>query len=184
MELAHTNRETVMNDGREFEVFHLSARDWGRFEPSILEFERDYFPAGLQEDPADLRNLIESPSSIVLGVRTEGVPLAAYVASDALERFGDVPGVEADPHWNHGDTHYIAVVVVASRLQHQGLATVLTHRCIDEASKHGAPRVTAHLVAGAGEKVSPGARVLRTYSNWYGTGRTFEYVELAGAHVR
>ena len=173
-----------MIHAQDFEVFHLSPNDWSRFEPSILQFERDYFPAGLQEDPADLKDLIQSPSSIVLGVRTGGVPLAGYVASDALERFGDVPGVEADPHWNHGDTHYIAVVVVASPLQHQGVAKALTHRCIDEARRNGAPRVTAHMEAGAGGKLTTGARVLGTYSNWYGTGRTFEYVELAGGNVR
>jgi len=173
-----------MTQDQEFAVFQMSPGDWSRFEPSILQFERDYFPVGLQEDPADLKNLLQSPSSIVLGASTRRVPLAGYVASDALERFGDVPGVQTDPHWNHGDTHYIAVVVVASPLQHQGVATALTHRCIEEARRLGAPRVTAHMEAGAGEKLTTGARVLRTYSNWYGTGRTFEYVELAGAHVK
>lgn len=163
---------------QQVEVFRLESSDWERFESHILAFELQQFPAALQEDPSDLRTLIQSPTSIVIGVRTEDDPLAGYIASDLLEQFGEIPGVSSDPHWNHHDTHYIAAVVVAPRLRHQGIATLLTKSCVKATLSRGIRRLTAHMVAGAAAKIDSRIRVIGSYPDWYGTGRTFEYIEI------
>jgi ribosomal protein S18 acetylase RimI-like enzyme len=159
-------------------LFCMSSPDWDKFKAKMLRFEREQFPASLQETAADLQILIQSPTSIVIGVRTEDNPLAGYVASDVLERFGDVPGTQRDRHWGHGDTHYIASVVVAPDLRHQGVGARLIQDCARAAFERGFRRVTAHVEAGAARKIDPRTCVLGSYPDWYGTGRLFEYIEL------
>lgn len=160
------------------DLFALSPSDWDQFASAIVQLERENFPPGLQDRPADLRALVESPTSIVIGVRTEDGRLGGYIASDVLECFGDVPGIRDDSHWGHQDTHYIASVVIRHNLRHRGIATALTRQCVRAAYDRGFRRVTAHMRAGAANKIDDGARVLGSYSNWYGTGRVFEYVVL------
>ncbi len=160
------------------ELFPLTPRDWGRFQTDLLRFEREYFPPRLREDPVDLQSLIESPTSIVIGVRTDRATLAGYIASDVLERFGDVPGTCRDPHWGHGDTHYIASVVVVPNFRDLGIGTALTKRCVCAAYQRGFRRVTAHIEAGAARKIDDRIRLLASYPDWYGTRRVFEYVVL------
>ncbi|MBI3048077.1 MAG: GNAT family N-acetyltransferase [Acidobacteria bacterium] len=163
---------------RPIELFAVTPHDWKQFEPTILQLERENFAPGLREQPADLRALIESATSIVIGVRTEDGVLGGYIASDVLERFGDVPGIQDDPHWGHRDTHYIASVVVRPSLRHRGIATALTRQCVRAACQRGFRRVTAHMEAGAARKIDDRTRALGSYPDWYGTGRVFEYIVL------
>ena len=160
------------------EVFRLEPSEWDRFKEPILRFERRDFPAGLQEDASDLRRLVESPTSIVIGIRTDDNALAGYIAADELENFGDVPGAREDPHWQHRDTYYIATVVVAPEMRLHGCATLLTRRCVEVVARNGRARVTAHMAAGAAAKIDPRIRICGSYPDWYGTGRTFEYIEI------
>ena len=156
----------------------MTPQDWSKFGAPILRLEREQFPVGLREEPADLQSLIESPTSIVVGVRTKGLPFAGYLASDLLENFGDVPGTISDPHWGHGDTHYIAAIVVDPSIRHCGVATALMQACVHSARALGFRRVTAHMQSGATSKIGSQFRVLGRFPNWYGTGKPFEYVEL------
>lgn len=163
---------------RSIDLFAVTPHDWKQFEPTIIRFECESFPPGLREQPAELRALIESPTSIVIGVRSEDGMLGGYIASDVLERFGNVPGIEDDPHWGHRDTHYIASVVVRPNLRHRGIATALTRQCVRVACQRGFRRVTAHMQADAARKIDDRTRVLGSHPDWYGTGRVFEYVVL------
>ena len=70
------------------ELFTIEPDDWRRWAAPIVAFEREHFPADLQEDVGDLRRLVESATSIVLGARTRDLTLAGYIASDVLERLG------------------------------------------------------------------------------------------------
>ena len=173
---SHESAVTVLR--RAIELFRLHPSDWERFGTRVVSFEREHFPAGLREDPSELRRLIQSPTSIVIGVRTDAIPLAGYIGSDALEQFGDVPGVRADAHWSCNDTHYIAAVVVVPELRHQGIATLLVKDCVRAAQALGFTRVTAHMAEGAAAKLDTRIRVLDCYTDWYGTGQAFEYIEI------
>jgi len=159
------------------EFFPIGPNAWPNVGQSIVRLEREHFAPGLQDEPRALAKLIKSTTSIVIGVRTAEIPLAGYIASDVLERFGDVPGVRHDPHWGHGDTHYIAAVVVIPDVRHKGVATALTKHCVRAAYDQGFHRVTAHIEAGAAFKIDNRIRVLGSYPDWYGTGRIFQYVE-------
>jgi ribosomal protein S18 acetylase RimI-like enzyme len=155
----------------------ITAADWHRHAARFIEFERDEFPLELQEDPQDLRQMIQSPTAIVVGAYDARASLDGYVASDRLEQFGEVPGVTADLHWGREDSYYIASVVVAGELRHRGVATRLVRRCLALIAEHGYHRATAHMAVGAAVKLDPAAHILSTHPNWYGTGRVFEYVE-------
>jgi len=64
-----------------------------------------------------------------VALTTRKIPAAdvvvGYLPADALERFTDVPGVEADPHCGRRDTIYIASVAVAPQWRRRGLGILL-----------------------------------------------------------
>jgi hypothetical protein len=85
------------------ELFDITPGDWSQFGPRIVSFE-DQFHQKLRDDEKCLRGLVESDTSIVIGARCEETPLAAYLASDMLELFSEIPGIKSDPDFGCRDT--------------------------------------------------------------------------------
>ena len=151
---------------------------WSRFADQILRIEARSFPLSLRDSRSDLKRLIESPTSIGLGVSSgDSEILLGYIAGDLLESFRAVPGVASDPHFGKRDTLYIESLAVDSPARHQGVGIALTRAFLNSAKKNGFTRVTAHVETGSLQKTPFSHRVHKTFDNWYGTGRRFDYVE-------
>jgi len=158
------------------ELFDITPGDWSQFGPRIVSFE-DQFHQKLRDDEKCLRGLVESDTSIVIGARCEETPLAAYLASDMLELFSEIPGIKSDPDFGCRDTHYIESIAVAREFQHRGIATKLYERALELALQQNLRRARAHMKAGSAKKLDQTIRVIRRCDNWYGTGEVYEYVE-------
>jgi ribosomal protein S18 acetylase RimI-like enzyme len=161
------------------EVVRIQPTEWNLFAQRILEIECDSFPPSIQESPKALKKIVESPTSIVFGLTASSdSTLIGYLAADRLEFFKDVPGVPGDPNFGAFNTLYIASLAIASNFRGAGLGVFLTKSCITEALALGFSRVTAHVDRKTFTRSGIEFNVLGCFSNWYKTGRTFDYLEL------
>lgn len=160
------------------EVLQIDRLDWNLFADQILEIERSSFSSSLRDTRETLRRLIQSPTSVALGLndRTSG-QLVGYIAGDLLELFSNIPGILSDRNYGRRDSLYIDSLAVNSQWRHQGYGTALTRNFLKAASKRGFRRSTAHIESNSLHKLKLRFRSLGSFDNWYGTGRTFEYVE-------
>ena len=161
------------------EVLQIDRLDWSLSAAQILEIEQSSFSSSLRDSRETLRRLIQSPTGVALGLndRTSG-RLVGYIAGDLLELFSSVPGILSDPHYGRHDSLYIESLALNSRWRHEGHGTALTRNFLKAASKKGFRRCTAHIESNSLHKLKLRFRKLGSYDNWYGTGQTFEYVEL------
>jgi len=170
---------TRTRTGQAAEVLDLTQSSWTRVNDDILAIEVESFPESIQDSADYLAGLHASPTAIFLGVRVPLVSrIVGYLAADRLERFADIPGIGDDSHFGRRDTMYIASVAVALQWRRRGLGVLLQRDCIDRARSMGLQRTTAHIHHGALQKLETGGRVIRSFSDWYGTGQTFDYVEI------
>lgn len=160
------------------ELFQIEPVDWNIFANQILEIERNSFPPSLRDSRRALQSLIQSRTSVALGLRAKisGV-LAGYIAGNLLEAFTDIPGIIADPHFGYQDTMYIESLAVSSEWRHRGCGTALTRSFLKRAVEMNFQRTTAHIASESAAKIMLPFRVLGSIDNWYKTGRTFQYIE-------
>lgn len=151
---------------------------WKLFANEMIDLEARSFSSSLRDSPQALRRLVESPTSIALGltVRPSGL-LAGYVAGDLLESFPNIPGIKSDPHYGHRDTSYIESLAVSPQWRHQGYGTTLMRSFLARTVEAGLKRTTAHIASWSLSKIGLRFHVLASFDNWYGTGQTFDYVE-------
>lgn len=144
----------------------------------ILKIEDESFPPSLADSEKDLRRVADSPTGIFFALSLPPSPrVLGYIAADLLENFPDIPGAASDPHFKKGNTIYLKSVAVHPDWRGRGLGTTLIRECLRLVSQKGIERVTAHIESGSVSRIGLGARVLKSFENWYGTGRTFDYVE-------
>lgn len=144
----------------------------------MIDLETRSFSSSLRDSPQALRRIVESPTSIALGltVRASGL-LVGYVAGDLLELFPNIPGINSDPHYGRRDTSYIESLAVTPQWRHQGYGTALVRSFLAQTLEAGLKRTTAHIASWSLGKIGFRFHVLASFDNWYGTGQTFDYVE-------
>lgn len=151
---------------------------WNALQSEILKIEDESFPPSLADSEKDLCMVVYSPTGIFLVLSlTHSHKVIGYIAADLLENFPDIPGTDSDPQFKKGNTVYIESVAVHSDWRGCGLGSILIRECLRLVSQKGIERVTAHIESGSVSRIGLGARVLKSFENWYGTGRTFDYVE-------
>jgi GNAT superfamily N-acetyltransferase len=157
----------------------VSNRDLGaRFE-DVVRIEEASFPPSIRDSPTYLVKLAASPLELFLLASVEpDDKVIGYSAAERLELFDDVPGVRLDPHFGLGDSIYLASVAVLQPYRHKGIGIAMQKACLSLACKQGFGRVTAHVRAGALERMRLPGRIVQSFTNWYETGEAYDYIEL------
>jgi len=117
---------------------------------------------------------IETPGGGGWGLPAEQEDLQA----DELERVGDIPGTKHDPHYGHRDTIYVSSVAVHPKWRTRGIGVALERETIAMAYARGYLRVTAHIRSSANLDGLLSRKILNSFTNWYQTGVSFDYVVL------
>jgi ribosomal protein S18 acetylase RimI-like enzyme len=168
----------AISNGFKGEFISVTHSLWDDLKEDIIEIEEESFSSTLCDSKDDLLKIVDSPTSIFLVLRIPSVSrIAGYIAADMLEGFADVPGTISDPYFNQGKTIYIVSVAIHPDWRRRGLGVALIRECLRLVSLKGIERATAHIESGSLSRIGLGARVLKSFKNWYGTGRTFDYVE-------
>ncbi|HBH87208.1 MAG TPA: hypothetical protein DDY17_06365 [Syntrophaceae bacterium] len=174
----------LISNGVTGEFAFVTPSVWDDLKEDIFEIEEESFSSSLCDSKDDLLKLINSPTSIFIVLRIPSVSrVIGYLAADMLEGFSEVPGITSDPYIDQGKTIYIVSVAIHRDWRRLGLGVATQKECLRVASQRGFKRVTAHIESGAASRMGLGARVLMSFANWYGTGRTFDYVEFS-THLR
>lgn len=166
-------------------VSEVTASNWAVFMPSVMKIEHASFPASIRDSSSYYSRLTRSPASIFLALsvaRRDNI--VGYLAADALERFPRIRGLVLDPHFRRRDTIYIASVAVDAAWRHRGFGIDLQRECLRRAASRGFVRATAHVHHGALAHMRLEGTVIQSFPNWYGTGRTFDYIEIPTASWR
>lgn len=95
-----------------------------------------------------------------------GVPLE-YFAHDAWARF--------DQNLGQGNTLYTYAFVMLARYRGNGFAKTLKRVYLNWTKKHGYRYVTGHVKEGIAKNFSPVTVIVKRFTNWHGSGKTFEY---------
>lgn len=133
----------------------------------------------MADSEKDLRKLVDSPTGIFLALSLlSSNRVIGYVAADLLESFSNIPAANADPHFGKRDTIYVASVGVLPNWRGRGFGTVLMRECLQVASQKGIERVTAHIETRSVARTGLTMKVLKSFTDWYGTDSTFDYVEI------
>ena len=152
---------------------------WSELRADLLEIESASFPPSLADTEEHLRKIIDSPTGIFFILRALGsTKVAGYAAADLLERFADIPGISTDRHFGQKDTVYIDSIAVLPYSRGRGFGMLLIRQCFEMALRRGIRRATAHIQSGSGKRMKLSMNVIGSFPNWYGTGRTFDYVEI------
>jgi len=164
--------------GDRAEIVAVTPSMWDAIRPQILEIEDESFPPSLADSEDDLRAIVYSPTGIFLALRAASSrQVLGYIAADLLEKFPNIPGTTSDPQFNKGNTIYIESVAVHPDWRRRGFATALVRECLKKALQRGIKRITAHIDRRAKTRIGVGVLVLNSFSNWYQTDRTYDYVE-------
>jgi GNAT superfamily N-acetyltransferase len=159
-------------------IVRIDPTEWNAFANRILEIERQSFPPGLRDERQTLRRLVKSETSIVFGLNSNHSGfLVGYIAGDLLEIFPEIPGILSDPHFGRRDSLYLESLAVCESWRHRGFGTMLMGSFLSKASERGFLRTTGHVARGSSRSIRFRHNVLKSFENWYGTRRTFDYVE-------
>ena len=164
--------------GQHGTFMRVTAKNWHTVKKHVLEIERESFAPSIQESEDDLMETVSSPSSISLVAFVAERTLVGYAMGDELECFGDIPGTRSDPHYGRRDTIYVSSVAVHSEWRGLGIGVQFEREIIRLAHVAGYSRVTAHIRTSANLANQLTRKAMGTFSNWYGTGISFDYVVL------
>jgi ribosomal protein S18 acetylase RimI-like enzyme len=170
-------RKNAYLSGQRIEVRAVSSSTWSQLRGDILEIENASFPPSLADSGENLRKIVDSPTGIFIVLELLG-KVAGYAAADLLECFPDIPGIGTDSHFGQKDTIYVDSVAVLPHSRGRGFGMCLMRQCLEMALERGIRRATAHVQSGSGSRMKLAMNVLASFANWYGTGRTFDYVEI------
>jgi GNAT superfamily N-acetyltransferase len=164
--------------GQQGTLMRVTRANWHTVKKRVVEIERKSFAPSIQDSARSLARTALSPSAIVIVAFVADETMVAYAMADELERFDDVPGVKSDPRYGHKDTIYLSSVAVEPEWRGRGIGVTAEQEIVAIALQQGYSRVTAHMRSSArlGDRLS--RKVLGTFSNWYGTGVPYDYVDL------
>lgn len=152
---------------------------WSGLRGDILKIEEESFCSALADSEEGLFAVVNSATGIFLALTVPSPHrVIGYIAGDLLENFSGIAGITSDSHFEMRDTIYLASVAILPSWQRRGLATSLMRECMRIASERGIGRATAHIESGSVGRIGLQITVLGSFENWYGTGRTFDYVEI------
>lgn len=150
----------------------MQQNQWPEMKDGIIDVEKASFKSEIRETPSYLEDLVKKPRSIFVVALVKD-RVVGYACGGPLEEFGHIPGVKEDLHYGLGDTFYITSFAVVENLRGRGIGKGLMRALALRLKNAGFRFMSAHMLRGMAE--SWNGTPLESYSNWYGTGETFEY---------
>ena len=172
-------RTLKLNDEQSVVISQVSNRALGVHFKEVVMIEVASFPVSIRDSASQLLQLAQSPLALFLLAHLHPTNnVVGYLSAERLELFDDIPGVSQDSHFGLGDTVYLSSVAVLRPYRHQGIGMAMQKECLQLARHAGFKRVTAHVALGSLKRMRLVGRAIEAFSNWYGTEKTYEYIEI------
>lgn len=121
-----------------------------------------------------IRKYFNYPKTLPFAARFQG-ELVGYIIGVPLEYFSRDPWAQFDRNLGSANTIYTYAYVILRRFRGNGFARTLKRVYINWSKKQGYRYVTGHVVEGIARTFSPETSIVKRFTNWHGSGRTFEY---------
>ena len=121
-----------------------------------------------------IRKYFNYPKTLPFTARHQG-ELVGYIIGVPLENFSRDPWAQFDQNLGQRNTIYTYAFVILDRYRDNGFARTLKRVFINWSKKKGYLFVTGHVVEGIARNFSPETTIVKRFTNWHGSGKTFEY---------
>jgi GNAT superfamily N-acetyltransferase len=101
--------------------------------------------------------------------------IVGYIIGVPLEYFIRDPWAKFDQNLGTGNTLYTYAYVILARYRGNGFARTLKRVYLNWAKKQRYRYVTGHVQEGIARNFSASTTIVKRFTNWHGSGRTFEY---------
>ncbi|MEE9464517.1 MAG: GNAT family N-acetyltransferase [Candidatus Neomarinimicrobiota bacterium] len=121
-----------------------------------------------------IRKYFNYPKTLPFVARYQG-EIVGYIIGVPLEYFAQDSWAKYDQNLGRGNTLYTYAFVILAKYRKNGFARTLKRVYLNWTKKHGYRYVTGHVLEGIARTFSPVTVVVKRFSNWHGSGKTFEY---------
>jgi GNAT superfamily N-acetyltransferase len=101
--------------------------------------------------------------------------IVGYIIGVPLEYFARDPWAKFDQNLGAGNTLYTYAYVILARYRGNGFARTLKRVYLNWAKKKRYRYITGHVQEGIARNFSSDTTIVKRFTNWHGSGRTFEY---------
>ncbi len=157
----------------------VNCATWDSMRADILKMESESFPDSLADSEDTLHSLATSPTAIFLAFTSaNSEKTIGYIAGDLMENFSDIPGILTDPNFGKRNSIYFLTDAIIPEYRGHGLGEMLVRRGLKAALQRGIKRATGHIDHTTVNNFGVTNHILESFTNWYGTGRSFYYIEI------
>jgi len=121
-----------------------------------------------------IRKYFNFPKTLPFVSRFKG-NIVGYIIGVPLEYFSRDPWAQFDHNLGERNTLYTYAYVIQEEFRGNGFAKTLKRVYVNWARKQGYRFITGHVVEGIARGFSADTTIVKRFSNWHGSGRTFEY---------
>lgn len=121
-----------------------------------------------------IRKYFNYPKTMPFVARNHG-QIVGYIIGVPLEYFAHDHWAKYDQNLGRGNSLYTYAFVILAKYRKNGYARTLKRVYLNWTKKHGYKYVTGHVVEGIARTFSPVTVVVKRFTNWHGSGTTFEY---------
>lgn len=121
-----------------------------------------------------IRKYFNYPKTLPFVARFKG-EIVGFIIGVPLEYFVQDSWAKYDQNMGRGNTLYTYAFVILAKHRKNGFARTLKRVFLNWTKKHGYRYVTGHVVEGVARTFSPVTVVVKRFTNWHGSGKTFEY---------
>lgn len=123
---------------------------------------------------ATIRKYFNYPKTLPFVARYRG-EIVGYIIGVPLEYFAHDAWARFDQNLGQGNTLYTYAFIMLARYRGNGFAKTLKRVYLNWTKKHGYRYVTGHVIEGIAKNFSPATVIVKRFTNWHGSGKTFEY---------
>lgn len=123
---------------------------------------------------ATIRKYFNFPKTLPFAARHHG-EIVGYIIGVPLEYFARDPWAQFDQNLGQENTIYTYAFAILSRYRGNGFARTLKRVYINWSKKQGYKYVTGHVIEGVARNFSAETSIVKRFTNWHGSGKTFEY---------
>ena len=121
-----------------------------------------------------IRKYFNYPKTLPFVARFQG-EIVGFIIGVPLEYFVQDSWAKYDQNLGQGNTLYTYAFIILAKYRKNGFARTLKRVYLNWTKKHGYRYVTGHVVEGIARTFSSVTVVVKRFTNWHGSGKTFEY---------
>ncbi len=166
----------------EIKLFKFEAGDWDKFEADLMNIETACYHQNLQWSKEDKKELFTSLDATIFLVEINNKVIGEALSSKLdfwnAEEFPSTK--ELSSKYKSNETCYQEFFSVLPGYQGIGIGKLLKKATIHEAQRKGYNFLLGHAKEGAAIEINKkfGARIIKQYEDWYGTGITHYLYEI------